>query len=86
MFFKCKVCLAKDEHINSLKEEVRSLRQSLGVTTHDMPLLNMEAQKILEGSLSTIVEFTEPTSDRQKEMLKAQREAEMILSGDEIIQ
>lgn len=86
MLFKCKACGCKDEHIASLKAEIAYLRVAFGVTTSDPTILNLEAQKMLDGALSPIIEIIEPSKDKHKEMLKVQREAEMIFSGAEIIE
>lgn len=83
MFFKCRVCTEKDLRIEELKAQAAFLKSLIPQTTPDILPLNLEAQKILEGSLSHVVDLeTLPSSDKLKELQRIQTEAAKILSGD----
>lgn len=84
-FFKCSTCAEKDQRIIDLKEQVKFLRGYINPTSADATLMSMEAQHILDGSLHNTIDIRSPSEDLQKERERIAREAERMLSGDELI-
>jgi hypothetical protein len=79
--FKCKTCLAKDEHIASLKAQIALLSQ-LTVPNNSpqaLPILNLEADAVLTGHQHTIpADHTEMPIDDTDIVLS---ERDRLLSG-----
>lgn len=79
--FKCKSCLARDAHIESLQKQIALLTQ-LAVPSndpHNPPLLNIEADAILSGHQHPIAaqEAEMPSDEVDAEIAERDR----ILSG-----
>lgn len=85
MFFKCRVCLEKDKRITELKEHMIYLKALMPTTSADPLPYALEAQKILDGSMSEIIDITPPSKDKLKEMNYIKLEESKMLSGDEIV-
>lgn len=79
--FKCKACLARDAHIESLQKQVALLAQ-LVVPANDSsstPLINIEADAILSGHQHTIPATDEEVPRDEVDAVLAERDR--ILSG-----
>lgn len=82
MFGKCKICLEKDVRISELKEQISFLR-SIAYPKPYSPLVTLEANRILDGANSEILEVdTSDNKDLQKEFEQAALEHDLILSGN----
>lgn len=84
-FWDCKVCKEKDKRIEDLRERLERLEYYLQPTQADPLPLAMEAQRILDGSLSNVIEIKEPSKDKLTEMQRIKLEEDKMLSGDEIV-
>jgi hypothetical protein len=79
--FKCKACPCKESHIQSLKDEITSLRKLVipaQSSSFELPIIQLEADAILSGNQESI-KITE--QDLQKEEFRIFNEASSILSG-----
>lgn len=85
MFFKCKVCAEKDQRIAELKKHIAFLEYYIQPTRSDPLPYAMEAQKILDGGMSPIIDINLPSNDYIKELQRIKKEEGQMLSGDEII-
>jgi hypothetical protein len=87
MLFKrvCSVCAEKDSRIEDLKEQIRHLRAQFSTNSIDPLPMQLEAQKILEGSLSNVVDIDAPSNSKLKELAVRKMEEHKMLSGDEIV-
>lgn len=82
MFFKCKVCEEKDKRISELKDNIKYLQNMLNPQASNM--VNVEANKMLDGSSLPVVEveLSSSSEDKIKEDEKILREANAILTGE----
>lgn len=80
MFFRCNVCLQKDNHIDSLEAQIRFLQGMLQPQYNQA--FGIETNKILEGAGMPVIEIPEPTESQNKENIELEREAIAILTGN----
>lgn len=80
MFFKCRACKSKDEHIESLKQEIKFLREQLVSPSTLLPA-TVEANKIMDGAGDVVIDMPEYNDFQLDDMQKIKLEADRILTG-----
>lgn len=80
MWGKCKVCAEKDNRISDLKKEIEFLKR-LSSPSPTIPLLDIEASKILEGASEPVSNIEEEVRDLSSEE-SIEQEASNILMGN----
>ena len=78
--FKCKVCTEKDLRIADLKEHIRAL--SPHNKASEIPLLHIEADKIMSGSDEVMEVTSEEVRGMSEEDLRILSERDRLLSGN----
>lgn len=82
MFGPCKTCIAKGSHISALEAEIASLRKLVFPPSRGLPVVNLEANKILDASDEVTTIMVEPSQDELREQRDANSEAIRLLSGN----
>lgn len=77
MFFKCKVCGAKDQQIKDLQDQVAFLRKMV-MPSASPDAHSLEMNKILDGSALPVIDVT----NRDPADVAADSEAIRILTGN----
>lgn len=87
MWFKCKTCLAKDDHIAALNEQIKFLKLQLNpnASPFNQPLVLREADMILSAEETPIAipdNLSEEQEAEVEEYKKAISERDRLLSGN----
>lgn len=82
--FKCKVCIAKDEHISDLRRQVKALESQLysPIGPNEIPLVMEEADGIMSAR-QNIVEI--PDSQKEEFEKLAEETDDIIAERDRIL-